>query len=363
MVRRIAATVVLVLFGLGLGAALGEAFLRMAGWPAPGFYIDGKGPVHPVEPGKHGASYPPLVNGRMRHYDYDVSWQTNDHGFRERRLVPKAPSAWRIGLLGDSFASGMGVEPPETFVAQWIREVGRSLAPEGRRAELWNLATPAAGTAHEADVLEGAGVRYDLDSIVVAFYAGNDLQDNVIWQKRRDGVTSAERPAGLWRVWLREHSRLATFVWINSLRALATFEPPGAFRPEPIAEAWPVTERSLDRILALAHGRPVSVWYLPSPPEWDDDVWREVKQRYRVPDENRGLVRARVQAWGDQRRVSVVDFTPFLRSCPSMRECAFKVDNHWNVRGHALAAAGLIARYRSRGDRPGQMAGTTAASP
>src|SRR6476469_9397455 len=63
------------LLALFLGTVLSvvalEIILRVAGWPAPGFYIEGRGPMALRRPGLLGGAYPPNAVGRLKNYEYD----------------------------------------------------------------------------------------------------------------------------------------------------------------------------------------------------------------------------------------------------------------------------------------------------
>src|SRR5262245_10316510 len=203
------------------GIAVIEISLRATGWPAPGFYKDGRGPLALVAPGPAGGAYPPNITGRLRHYDYDVEWSVNGDGFRERPRQRKQAGERRIGILGDSFAAGFGVERQRRFTDVWYEKTAQ------RGSTLWNLATPNCGTTCEAAILEGIGSNYELDEIILTFYSGNDLSDNIEWDQAKE---NRERGgAARMRGWLREHSRAATFAWVYLLRSFASISQPGVY--------------------------------------------------------------------------------------------------------------------------------------
>ncbi len=131
----------LITSGLGLAVALVavEVALRIWGWPSPGYYQDGDGPL-PIRTtnaeGGFGRAFPGA--GRLRHFDYDVPFCINRHGFRERDLVPKAQGERRIGLFGDSMTAGWGVLKAERFGEIWFNAVKDRLP----NTTLWNFGSP-----------------------------------------------------------------------------------------------------------------------------------------------------------------------------------------------------------------------------
>jgi hypothetical protein len=321
---------------------LAEIVLRIFGWPAPGFYVNGHGPMKLRSPGQNGGAFPPSATGELRHYDYDVECRVNKYGFRDSEVPPKQPGEWRIGILGDSFTAGVGVKQQERFT-DIFREALRRRRPN---VTVWNLGAPLCGTACEAEMLNRVDGDYQLDEVVLAFYGGNDLEDNSAWyesESRRspgedEGLTSSAKG------WLREHSRVATFVWVNAIRAAATFRPPGVFTESELAREWPDTDRSLRRLQNLIGSRRLTVLYLPSTPEWSEVVWQEVRRRYGTSDEARHLVRNALKEWSNQHSLQFIDGTDWLQKCSSLGECVFPVDPHWNARGQLLVAQGLLTQ-------------------
>jgi hypothetical protein len=116
---RIQVNVLLLQSGSAVALAMDEAFVRAWGWPAPGFCRDGKGSLALRMPRAAGDTYAPGRPGRLRPYDYDVAWQVNGDGFRDRAPDQKRLGEWRVALVGDSFAVGEGVELPQCFAGFW----------------------------------------------------------------------------------------------------------------------------------------------------------------------------------------------------------------------------------------------------
>jgi GDSL-like Lipase/Acylhydrolase family len=334
----IQANILLLLSSSAVALGMGEALVRARGWPAPGFYRDGKGPLALRAPGAAGGAFPPGGPGRLRHYDYDVACQVNADGFREREPQPKRSGEWRVALLGDSFATGMGVEESQSFLALWKRTADRAVT-------VWNLAAPSCGTSSEAAILHGVGARYDIDEVVVAFFGGNDLTDNLAWSRAGSGRTEIESSDWDARGWLREHSRLATFVWVGFARGFARFRPPGVYDLAEFDRLWPFTEEALASLRSAAGTRPLTIVYLPSTPEWDDHLWEWARTEYGLRDEGRFLVASAVSRWARAHGVRFFDVTPALRRCPASAQCCFPVDPHWNAAGHRLVGDTLASSF------------------
>lgn len=309
-------------------------------------YVKGRGPLALRSPGLKGGAYQPDSTGLLRHYEYNVEWTTNSRGFREREPPPKGAGEWRIGLLGDSFTAGTGVEINQRFGDILINSIRR----QKPYATLWNLASPICGTACQAAILEGADSQYHLDELILAFYGGNDVQDNVSWfQALAPAATQAkvESPSTVNRIkaWLIENSRLYSFIWFYGLRSFSTFHPPGIYSQTDLQNQWQYTEKSLAQLKSIVGNRPLTILYLPAAPEWDDSLWLKMKSRYGVKDENRYLIKEALLKWANQNDLPFIDTTPWLHACPSVKECVYPVDGHWTARGHQLVAEGAAISF------------------
>jgi len=323
-----------------VGLLLSDGFLRLAGWPAPGYYLDGHGPLPLRLPGKQGGAYP-SGHGRLLHYDYDVACDANTDGFRERERTPKTPGEWRIGILGNSFAAGVGVEADERFPSIWFGarpEVGNYA-----RSTLWNLSTPWCSTHCEAEIAEAFAPRYELDELILVFYGGSDLAGNMQGSQIGPSPPVRSQVVDELRVVLRENCRLCSLVWIQGLRSFASFSPAGVFDTHEMERVWPATKQALDKFAAAAGSRPVSVWYLPPVAEWSDTTWAKSVAEFGYDKNARHLARNMVAAWAAATEVAFVDLGTSLRDSCTVAECMFSIEPHLNARGHVVVAQGLLS--------------------
>ena len=325
--------------GLAVAMIIAEVALRIAGWPAPGFYRQGSGPIELRLPGKDGGAFPPETRGELRHYDYSVECNVNRYGFRDREVTAKQPDERRIGILGDSFTVGVGVEEQQRFASLFAASVHQARP----NATVWNLSAPNCGTGCESEMFEAVRSEYGLDEVVLAFYAGNDLQDNQIWLEAESARPQDNTPrftAG--RTWLREHCRLASFLWVSFIRAWTRSQPEGIYTTAELEHYWPATEASLARLLQNVRGQSLTILYLPARPEWDDGAWQDTQNNLRTSDLKRFLTRDAISRWASDHGVRFVDATPWLHACQPAAQCVFATDPHWTATAHRLVANGLI---------------------
>jgi len=340
----ISARLLLLCFSLALGLALTEAALWAAGWPIVGIYWGDNGDKGPRAlriPGPSGGAYRGFGSTvRAVHYDYDVTYAVNRHGFATPEPAPKRPGEYRIGIIGDSFSFGLGVQTSQRFSDLWF-DLVKSNYPH---ATLYNLGTPSSGTLQHAEILAGVGAQYDLDEIILCFYSGNDPDDNIAYQRLLAAGPLPDiepQPHGV-RAFLRSNFRLPSFVWIRGLRALSTVRYGGGGTEQGVRAAWPVTEHALENLRAAVGARPFTIWYLPSALELNDDLWRKVRTDFQFDDAARYAVADRLRDWASAWGVPFIDTTPALITKP-YSDVHFPVDQHWNADGHRLVADLLMA--------------------
>lgn len=107
---------------------------------------------------------------------YTVRFTRDQHGFRNEE-------PWNDDLdlvvLGDSFTAAEAIQNP-----YWT----------GLSDSLLSLAFPGSGTIEQRLLLEAYGLPLQPETVVLAYFAGNDLSDNrVFLQMRRQGMSIADR--------------------------------------------------------------------------------------------------------------------------------------------------------------------------
>jgi hypothetical protein len=109
----------------------------------------------------------------QRSMDYVVEVDINARGLRDRpHHYEPAAGTRRIVILGDSFMEAYQV-PVEASLPYRLQQL---LAPVG--FEVVNLGVGGYGTAQELRHLREEGLRYRPEIVVLAFYTGNDIQNN-----------------------------------------------------------------------------------------------------------------------------------------------------------------------------------------
>jgi len=96
----------------------------------------------------------------------------NRHGFRDKDYTIGKNDKTRMVVLGDSYTEAFQVDLEQTYH-------GRLEAEFADRLEVLNFGVSGYGTAQELLTYRYFARRFRPDIVVLAFYPGNDLQDNV----------------------------------------------------------------------------------------------------------------------------------------------------------------------------------------
>ena len=269
----------LVALSLSVGLAVGEGLLRAADFS---YYWALARHPHPVT-----GWAPPAGAVAWQDVEGRALVRINGAGLRSpERPQEKPAGSLRVAVLGDSFAEAVQVALEDTFPAVLERALSGCEALEGRTVEVINFGVSGYGTAQELLTFRSRARSFRPDLVVLAFFPGNDLVENVraldadplrpyfrldqsqltLDQGFRQGADYRRRvsPPGQAWSWLVRHSRLAQAAvkaWDLARLRLGTgggpkgpFDEPGVdervYR-EPgdpsWAEAWAVTEALVAR--------------------------------------------------------------------------------------------------------------------
>ena len=382
---------VLALLGVFLSLVMIEAVLRT-------FY--------PQYGGKPGQFHPVLGVSLIPNYDGIYIWQgresvthirTNSLGFRDSEVqIPKPENVFRILVLGDSMAFGIGVEEKEAFPKVLEEMLNDNAKAGGVRFEVLNAGVPGYGTAQELLQYQLCGRQLNPDLVILAFVVTNDLLDNLCIDQilpdrtfvhanptkpcfaLRNGelieVHSPQRPrdtpdrrklfssAETLHTWVFFHSRVKNILTSNvkvielasnlgiDLRAPYV---PGTFSwyMEECGEGWSLTEELLDHLKEKItdDGSRLVVVVLPSRPQTTGRYLRLTQLLFANFEETAEFLTDSTRPqdllmnWGEKERVPVLDCLPGIGEAASTRPLNLQ-DGHFNAAGHRVITR-LIYNY------------------
>ncbi len=145
-------------------------------------------PIYIQEPGHE-------RTGHRYLYDKQLGWRNiprwsattkgkkltiNEKGLRDRDYpYEKPPGTKRILVLGDSFVWGYGVADDEIFTERLEQMLEESPINAGEKIEVINTGVSGWGTDQEYLFLQQEGFKYSPDIVILAFYIGNDISNNM----------------------------------------------------------------------------------------------------------------------------------------------------------------------------------------
>jgi lysophospholipase L1-like esterase len=118
----------------------------------------------------------PEFSKRFKKGDFDIEVKANAWGIRSEELGPKKPGEFRILGLGDSFAFGWGVENDQGFYKVLEAKLNRD--SENKSYQVVNAGIPGFGTYEALQLTKKLSDKIQPDFVMLAFYEGNDYQNN-----------------------------------------------------------------------------------------------------------------------------------------------------------------------------------------
>ena len=345
--RRWVARLVSLVFGVAVALTVAEVAIRFVA-PQPLQHIQLDDQLYFVNRPLARFTY-------AREHEYSIDVTYNSWGFRGPVPDPNAPTnVTRILLIGDSQTEGLQVRYEETYGAVLQRDLERLLP--GRRFEVVNLSVSAYGTHQEVLTLRRYGARVRPCWVVLGFYPGNDLSDNVrlpLVTEEANGVRLVEHRFSighrLWlgaKVWVASRSHLYTFlVWrIKALASRHALSRVGVIEPVPPpfeGETRPlrITEQLILIARRDAHGLGAHFMVLVIPER------SQVLRPEGAPRSPLDVLEQHFVSWFGRETVLHIEALAALRNVQQRGERPFFVtDGHLNAIGHRVVAELLADR-------------------
>jgi len=406
LLRSCSIRILLIVLGLALPLLLLEGSVRLLRIAPPADPQPGLWEPHPYL----GWFHKPNQGGMWvsEYNEFQVPVHINARGLRDREIGYDNPGhAFRILVLGDSFAEALQVPLEQTFASQLENLLSTPELP----VEVINGGVGGWGTDQEGVFYTIDGFRYQPDLVLLCFFAGNDVLNNYqpLEVARAHGIAQKpffhlangelvvpdfpfEAPPALDSPsppllpvynWLHDHlalhRTLAPYVRdipvilrtlgpSGLLGGMATFmtDDPAtplsyavyqASLPPDWQAAWQLTDalvRRLDHEVTARQGR-LAVVILSAPEQVYPDRWAAVlaanpsmtPQQWDLEAPNRQL-----SAFLDQAAIPYLDLLPVFQAgavqtgTPALH---FRHDGHWTAAGHQLAAQAIASFVRGLG--------------
>lgn len=264
--------------------------------------------------------------------------RTNSRGLRERELLLQpAAGTTRLLFLGDSVTFGSGVLAEEAFPR--LLEAGLAdaelAATRTRRVETLNAGVVGYNTLQELGRLEGVGLAYHPDVVVLTFVVNDLLESFSIF----DHQYLPSPPFAAQKVWLRKHSHLYRFAQGTYWRVAQDLRRAQTGLAEPFRKRERMDERlaQLGQIVERTRSSGAAFFLLLYPDNLGDPVGPD-------PSSERPTVRQELLRFAERERVPVLDLSDALGDVndPRARHFRLREDPHPSPAGHrAIANAAL----------------------
>jgi lysophospholipase L1-like esterase len=387
----------LILLGLGVGFIVLEMGFRML-YPDPAPKLANQGLQFHEQ---YGLAFKPGAEGwnTSLRGEYSTYIKINQRGLRDRDYgYTKQAGVFRILVLGDSFTAGLQVSEAETFPK--LLEAQLNQRYPQTKFEVINAGVVGYGTHNQLAYYLHEGYKYQADLVLLAFFTGNDLTDNIWYSlyQLKDGelvsVPATNRQSGSSpssgqpdsffkqvRNFLYTHSRLYS-VSIELLTFSAIQRAPGLAQllvslgfielTQPVVnygnlyvfrrlpdEAWATSQALLLRLNqeVEAHGSQLLVAILPDETDVDEARRQDILERYGH------LIKAQtVQGPPPAERLAQIlqrtgiAYLPLLPALQKgQREAQtplyFRYDGHWTPAGHQVAGQAIFEYLVENGDK------------
>ena len=181
MIRRIAISFLMILFGILLALGVLEVGIRVMGKAPP----SGQPAFFWQEDPRFGWFHRPGAEGEYFNPpgEYRAYARVNSQGLMDQEYtLEKPPGVYRILVLGDSFTEGLRVPMDATFHSV----LEQMLLDAGKHVEVINAGVAGWGTDQALLFYQEVGRLYQPDLVLLAFFPGNDIMNNTITLEARN---------------------------------------------------------------------------------------------------------------------------------------------------------------------------------
>ncbi len=307
----------------------------------------------------------PNYSTRFKTLEFDTTVQINSNGLRDDKIGEK--NGARVLFLGDSFVFGHGVELDES-VSKRLQQ--RLLEKTGKRFEVISAGLSASGTIREVQWLKSYGLALKPDWVIVGFFAGNDFVDNqtesnglnqftvkgrCLASASADGATTSIQSVVLKNIYSIRflNDRIKSFQPVRSalsavgLASAEKIPPSMELYQKPyrgrLSEGLDATRDSFAELKSLSkeNNFKVLIVIIPSRTEADSKFFESVLEQHQLDpgDFNAAIPGEWVKGLAEENKFAVTDLQPiFQQSVSQGNGLYYSLDEHWNAKGHALAA-------------------------
>ena len=299
--------------------------------------------------------------------EYDVPVYINSDGLRDDEITNEEIKTKKIiGVIGDSFTFGYGVRLEDTY----HQKLEKMINPKSEELRVINMGR--ADGSYTTDVqylyLKEKGLKFRPEIVVIGFYVGNDITDlskQSIWlstdangnptnitttytyideknrYRRNYKNLRAEGAFSKFNQFMSEWSHNYMFFKNLYISLFLTKPEPNHLSkyPNEYSANFATSKRLLDEINKMSRlkGTKLVVMLLPSPTQVDDIAWDGYTEFY-GENADRFNPQNEIMDFCSEKNLKCLDLLPYFIGKP---ELYFRIDGHWNEKGHELTGEKL----------------------
>lgn len=317
-------------------------------------------------------SLTPNTTCRFKTSEWDITYRINSLGLRDQEYSQQKPlGAYRILVLGDSFAEGYGVEESQTY--QYLLE-GKLNNSSSRLNEVINAGVQSYSPTLEYLYLQKYGLALDPDLIILHL----DLTDFSDEQRYAAGESSLFQdtiPSVTWipflgqqvKWWLHQNSRLYDFSVKTLKKKLypdlfpdqISFVPKDPFKDAFVIlrdlneseyiRLWQAITKNLLNIKQLLDEKNIKLILIMPPHghQLSTQEWAKGRSRWQFAKDQIYSLRPQqdMQKFARENDLNYIDLIPAFQSGIGKKRLFFPIDGHLTFAGHQLVAEALFDNF------------------
>lgn len=308
----------------------------------------------------------PGFRGTYTTAEFSIGIEINEQGLRGAAVrTPKPRDTFRILALGDSFTFGQGVEADQA----WPHLVS-GLVDGAQRVEVVNAGWAAPGPRGQARYLESRGVAFEPDLVLMAFFVGNDVLDDLadVYAGPQTVDQLAFEAQYLTNLRIRfgllgAFREVADTLYPNlyerlTLAAVKVQYVLGSHRnhfdyvlsddePADLREGWGLSLEALERMARTSAARGARFGIVVVP------FYDQLSGLSAGPGRTIDRPQKRLAEFCRAGRIACLDLLPVLAEAGEQASLYYLKDGHWTVRGQQIAARAIADWVLREGLVPG----------
>lgn len=298
-------------------------------------------------------NYRKEIDDRVGRYTF----ATNHYGIRDREFDTANSHSHRVLFLGDSQTMGYGVDLEQAFVKQFERHLREATRQDWQAL---NLAIAGGSTFDELYAYRTKGLPLTHRYVILGFYIGNDVFDNIEFQTRpfnsdHPGRRTLEQRT---RMFLASHSQLWNLL-VDQLHfpvfyRLGIRHGPGPFlellsaqEPQEIQYGWQLTFavlKELQDLVASQHAQLILL-LIPHKIQLRYDAFESAAALYGISTQDLETDRPQriLRRFAKNEQIQIIDLLDYLES--DERLYYFASDIHLNANGHSAIGQVLAKAF------------------